>query len=328
MRGTNSSSSSGNAESKAVGAPAAAKATNAATVSNSLSTAAAAPDAASAAAGTQHGMGSSPGAVLVGTSTAAAQNQHGFEAGKQQVLCAKGSQQHAALATVDYKQSLKAHQNKAAAALKNSPAALAAGFSPLSAAAAAPGGRAQPRKIAALGAVQAVVVPPLPSTTPAAPPSSSSSTGLNSSGSFGKGSQSSSSCSSSSSAGVRSAAAGPVHMWSFLEQIQVEAQQQQQRVGSPSCQHVPGAAPTATTSRAAAAAPVLVGGQALREKSKNALGSRWLCVICMYEPRGVVLLPCRHLVLCRGCSARVEAQGSGCPLCQQVVEKHLVVHRS
>ena len=159
----------------------------------------------------------------------------------------------------------------------------------------------------------------------------------NISSSYGIANQSSSSCSSSSSA-----AAGPVHMWSFLEQIQVEAQQQQlQQVGRPTCQQFPGA--TATTSLAsaagndggaaqgratAAASASGTPGQAFKGKSKNVLGSRWLCVVCMCEPRGVVLLPCRHMVLCRGCSARVEAQGSGCPLCQQGVEKHLVVHRS
>ena len=47
---------------------------------------------------------------------------------------------------------------------------------------------------------------------------------------------------------------------------------------------------------------------------------RLLCVVCAERERRIVLLPCRHCVLCREC-ASVVAHGSGtCPMCRCVIK--------
>lgn len=40
------------------------------------------------------------------------------------------------------------------------------------------------------------------------------------------------------------------------------------------------------------------------------------CAICMVEPKGVVVAPCGHLYMCRGCGERVES----CPICRGRVQ--------
>jgi hypothetical protein len=55
------------------------------------------------------------------------------------------------------------------------------------------------------------------------------------------------------------------------------------------------------------------------------------CVVCLDAPRSVVLMPCKHAVLCQGCSqlmlqqARREVAGglSRCPMCREQVHQHL-----
>ena len=54
------------------------------------------------------------------------------------------------------------------------------------------------------------------------------------------------------------------------------------------------------------------------------------CVVCLDEPRSVLLLPCKHLVLCGGCMQRMQStvrqqyqQGASdqedvlCPVCRE-----------
>ena len=43
-----------------------------------------------------------------------------------------------------------------------------------------------------------------------------------------------------------------------------------------------------------------------------------LCVVCQLSQKTILLLPCRHLCLCAGCSLRPELKN--CPLCRQLVE--------
>ena len=40
------------------------------------------------------------------------------------------------------------------------------------------------------------------------------------------------------------------------------------------------------------------------------------CVVCLSAERNVLLLPCKHLVLCSACAAKVSV----CPLCRSVVQ--------
>lgn len=46
------------------------------------------------------------------------------------------------------------------------------------------------------------------------------------------------------------------------------------------------------------------------------LENRTKCCVCRSEEREVLLLPCNHLALCRGCANRV----SSCPLCRQQIQ--------
>lgn len=43
------------------------------------------------------------------------------------------------------------------------------------------------------------------------------------------------------------------------------------------------------------------------------------CLICYHRPREMVLLPCRHLILCVECAKEVE----NCPVCRHRIESQL-----
>merc|ERR1712139_185612 len=53
----------------------------------------------------------------------------------------------------------------------------------------------------------------------------------------------------------------------------------------------------------------------------NELENRTKCCVCRSQEREVVLQPCMHLVLCRGCALRVTL----CPLCRRKIETHNTV---
>ena len=40
------------------------------------------------------------------------------------------------------------------------------------------------------------------------------------------------------------------------------------------------------------------------------------CVICMCEIRNTLILPCRHLCLCRICAVNLRIQSNNCPICR------------
>lgn len=48
-----------------------------------------------------------------------------------------------------------------------------------------------------------------------------------------------------------------------------------------------------------------------------------LCVVCLDEPKEVVLQPCNHLAVCSKCSTQI---GSECPLCRSAVHAKLKVY--
>jgi E3 ubiquitin-protein ligase BOI-like protein len=142
-----------------------------------------------------------------------------------------------------------------------------------------------------------------------------------------------------------------MHVWNFLDQVREEARKQQGQgeeimpaagagaageevpvVAGAAAKSLPAVTPVSPALALVAADTSDNGGRSNRYDGSSARkgcgGVKGVCAVCMIQPCSVVLLPCRHLVLCRGCSAEVEAQALRCPLCQEVVEKHLVVHRS
>lgn len=40
------------------------------------------------------------------------------------------------------------------------------------------------------------------------------------------------------------------------------------------------------------------------------------CVICLTDPRQVLLLPCRHLCICSSCAENLKFQSANCPICR------------
>ncbi len=40
------------------------------------------------------------------------------------------------------------------------------------------------------------------------------------------------------------------------------------------------------------------------------------CVICMSEIRDVIIMPCRHLCLCKMCATNLRVQSNNCPICR------------
>jgi hypothetical protein len=51
-----------------------------------------------------------------------------------------------------------------------------------------------------------------------------------------------------------------------------------------------------------------------------------VCVVCMEEPRSIVLVPCGHMALCKDCCQTIIVeQQKKCPMCQQDVEYHVEV---
>ena len=49
------------------------------------------------------------------------------------------------------------------------------------------------------------------------------------------------------------------------------------------------------------------------------------CVVCLDAPAEVLLLPCKHVILCVDCSQLVQAAGKPCPICCTPVEQHVAV---
>lgn len=48
------------------------------------------------------------------------------------------------------------------------------------------------------------------------------------------------------------------------------------------------------------------------------------CRVCFAQPRGVLFLPCQHLVCCAGCAERLP-QPRRCPACRAAVESAIQV---
>ncbi|EDW13511.2 mitochondrial ubiquitin ligase activator of nfkb 1-A [Drosophila mojavensis] len=64
------------------------------------------------------------------------------------------------------------------------------------------------------------------------------------------------------------------------------------------------------------------------EASTNASGHRSNCVVCLERNKNIVILPCRHLCLCKECAQQLHRLESGhrCPVCRNDVHTLLPVY--
>lgn len=51
-----------------------------------------------------------------------------------------------------------------------------------------------------------------------------------------------------------------------------------------------------------------------------------LCVVCLDRRRNTILLPCRHLCVCRYCSYKVRSRNYQCPICREDIDETLSVY--
>ena len=59
------------------------------------------------------------------------------------------------------------------------------------------------------------------------------------------------------------------------------------------------------------------------QERKAAVGLDDECVICLSEPKGIFLLPCRHLCVCKGCLVHIDK----CPVCRASFEEYINLDR-
>ena len=51
--------------------------------------------------------------------------------------------------------------------------------------------------------------------------------------------------------------------------------------------------------------------------------SNSMCIVCMEEEKSVLLMPCKHLCMCKGCTDKLVAQSGRhkamCPVCRNLI---------
>ena len=51
--------------------------------------------------------------------------------------------------------------------------------------------------------------------------------------------------------------------------------------------------------------------------------SKGVCIVCMEEEKSVLLMPCKHLCMCKGCTDKLIAQSGRrkamCPVCRNLI---------
>ena len=52
---------------------------------------------------------------------------------------------------------------------------------------------------------------------------------------------------------------------------------------------------------------------------------RWICKICFEKDLAVVVMPCRHLCMCRTCTERIISEHEQCPICKGPFEDYFSV---
>ena len=50
-----------------------------------------------------------------------------------------------------------------------------------------------------------------------------------------------------------------------------------------------------------------------------------MCIVCMEEAKSVVLMPCLHMCMCKGCTDQLVAKSGHkkamCPVCRQLIKQ-------
>lgn len=69
----------------------------------------------------------------------------------------------------------------------------------------------------------------------------------------------------------------------------------------------------------------LFGSKQLPE-TKEVIDKSNLCIICQDQYRSVLLLPCRHLCLCRDCYTKLKGYGRFCPICRGTFRHNMNVY--
>ena len=59
------------------------------------------------------------------------------------------------------------------------------------------------------------------------------------------------------------------------------------------------------------------------DKAKQNLEEEKFCVICRENPKKVLIMPCRHLCVCKDCGNHIEL--TRCPLCREAIAERLTV---
>jgi hypothetical protein len=54
-----------------------------------------------------------------------------------------------------------------------------------------------------------------------------------------------------------------------------------------------------------------------KERTEEQMNSTRECVICMADDRDTLVLPCRHMCLCKSCAEVLRGQSNKCPICRQ-----------
>lgn len=79
-------------------------------------------------------------------------------------------------------------------------------------------------------------------------------------------------------------------------------------------------APSADAASPVATAPSSMCRQHLQSSSELTVPE---CVVCFEARRSVLLLPCRHILLCDGCFEKVQQQDNLCPMCRTECTHHV-----
>ena len=57
--------------------------------------------------------------------------------------------------------------------------------------------------------------------------------------------------------------------------------------------------------------------QPSQESLRHPRADLWLCVVCMEQEKKVLLLPCKHLCMCKPCADKIVAGSAQCPVCRE-----------